>query len=148
MSESTHVVCPACSAVNRLPADKLAQGPKCGKCGEPVFAGKPVHLTDQNFEKQVGRSDIPVVVDFWAEWCGPCKMMAPQFEQAAAQMEPQVRFAKLDTEEAQATAARFGIRSIPTLALFKNGREVARQAGAMSAADIVRWVQANSAIQE
>ena len=144
MSDSTHVVCPSCSAVNRLPADKLDKGPKCGKCGERVFAGKPTHLTEQNFEKQIGRSDIPVVVDFWAEWCGPCKMMAPQFEQAAAQMEPQVRFAKLDTEEAQATAARFNIRSIPTLALFKGGREVARQPGAMSAADIVRWVQANS----
>ena len=145
MSASTHIVCPACSAVNRLPADRLGQGPRCGKCGERVFAGKPAHLTDQNFEKQVGRSDIPVVVDFWAEWCGPCKMMAPQFEQAAAQMEPQVRFAKLDTEEAQATAAKFNIRSIPTLMLFKNGREVARQPGAMSAADIVRWVQANGA---
>jgi thioredoxin 2 len=144
MSNSIHVVCPSCSAVNRLPADKLDKGPKCGKCGERVFAGKPTHLTDQNFEKQIGRSDIPVVVDFWAEWCGPCKMMAPLFEQAAAQMEPQVRFAKLDTEEAQATAARFNIRSIPTLALFKGGREVARQPGAMSAADIVRWVQANS----
>ena len=144
MSNSTHLVCPSCSAVNRLPADKLDKGPKCGKCGERVFAGKPTHLTEQNFEKQIGRSDIPVVVDFWAEWCGPCKMMAPQFEKAAAQMEPQVRFAKLDTEEAQATAARFNIRSIPTLALFKGGREVARQPGAMSAADIVRWVQANS----
>ena len=144
MSDSKHVVCPSCSAVNRLPADKLARGPKCGKCGERIFAGKPTRLTDQNFEKQVGRSDIPVVVDFWAEWCGPCKMMAPQFEQAAGQMEPQVRFAKLDTEEAQATAARFGIRSIPTLILFRDGRELARQPGAMGAADIVRWVQANS----
>jgi len=144
MSEAKHVVCPSCSAINRLPADKLAQGPKCGKCGERIFTGKPVALTDQSFERHVSRSDIPVVVDFWADWCGPCKMMAPQFEQAAGRMEPEVRFAKVDTEDARATAARFGIRSIPTLALFRGGREVARQAGAMSAADIVRWVQSNS----
>jgi thioredoxin 2 len=144
MSNSKHIVCPSCSAVNRLPAEKLASGPKCGKCGERIFQGKPTTLTDQNFEKQVSRSDIPVIVDFWAEWCGPCKMMAPQFEQAAGQMEPHVRFAKLNTDEAQATAARFNIRSIPTIALFRNGREVARQPGAMGAADIVRWVQANS----
>ena len=143
MSDAKHVVCPSCSAVNRLPATKLAAGPKCGKCSAPLFTGRPTELTDQSFERQVGRSDIPVVVDFWAEWCGPCKMMAPQFAQAAAQLEPNVRFAKLDTEAAQATAARFGIRSIPTVMLFRNGREVARQAGAMSAADIVRWVQAN-----
>ena len=144
MSNSKHIVCPSCSAVNRLPAEKLASGPKCGKCGERIFQGKPTTLTDQNFEKQVSRSDIPVIVDFWAEWCGPCKMMAPQFEQAAGQMEPHVRFAKLNTDEAQATAARFNIRSIPTIALFRNGREIARQPGAMGAADIVRWVQANS----
>ena len=144
MSNSKHIVCPTCSAVNRLPAEKLASGPKCGKCGERIFQGKPTTLTDQNFEKQVSRSDVPVVVDFWAEWCGPCKMMAPQFEQAAGQMEPHVRFAKLNTDEAQATAARFNIRSIPTIALFKNGREIARQPGAMGAADIVRWVQTNS----
>ena len=143
MSDAKHVVCPGCSAVNRLPAAKLAEGPKCGKCGAPLFTGQPVELTDQSFERQVGRSDIPVVVDFWAEWCGPCKMMAPQFAQAAAQLEPEVRFAKLDTEAAQATAARFGIRSIPTLMLFKDGREVARQPGAMGAADIVRWVQSH-----
>jgi thioredoxin 2 len=144
MSDSKHIVCPSCSAVNRLPADKLAKGPKCGKCGAPIFTGKPAELTDQSFERHVSRSDIPVVVDFWADWCGPCKMMAPQFQQAAQQLEPEVRFAKLDTDAAQATAARFNIRSIPTLALFKNGREVARQPGAMGAADIVRWVQANS----
>jgi len=143
MTNSKHIVCPTCSAVNRLPAEKLASGPKCGKCGERIFQGKPTTLTDQNFEKQVSRSDVPVVVDFWAEWCGPCKMMAPQFEQAAGQMEPHVRFAKLNTDEAQATAARFNIRSIPTIALFKGGREVARQAGAMGAADIVRWVRSH-----
>jgi thioredoxin 2 len=144
MNDATHIVCPGCNAVNRLPAAKLAEKPKCGKCAGLLFAGKPVALTDASFERHVSRSDIPVVVDFWAEWCGPCKMMAPQFEQAAAQLEPGVRLAKLDTEEAKATAARFNIRSIPTLALFKNGREVARQPGAMAAADIVRWVQANS----
>jgi thioredoxin 2 len=143
MSDAKHVVCPKCSAVNRLPAAKLAAGPKCGKCSAPLFTGQPTELTDQSFERQVGRSDIPVVVDFWAEWCGPCKMMAPQFAEAAAQMEPEVRFAKLDTEAAQATAARFGIRSIPTVMLFRKGREVARQPGAMSAADIVRWVQSH-----
>jgi thioredoxin 2 len=145
MADSKHIVCPSCSATNRLPAERLAQGPKCGKCGEPMFTGHPAELTDRNFQKHVSRSDIPVVVDFWAPWCGPCKMMAPQFESAAAELEPEVRFAKLNTDEQQATAARFGIRSIPTIALFRNGREIARQPGAMGAADIVRWVKANAA---
>ena len=127
-----------------MPEERLAEAPNCGQCGEKIFAGKPTELTDASFDKHVGRSDIPVVVDFWAEWCGPCKMMAPAFEQAAKELEPQVRLAKLNTEEAQNTAARFNIRSIPTIALFRNGQEVARQAGAMGAADIVRWVQANA----
>ena len=143
MSDVKHIVCPSCSATNRLPADKLERGPKCGKCGDRLFSGTPAVLTDANFEKHVSRSDVPVVVDFWAPWCGPCKMMAPQFEQAAKELEPGIRFAKLNTDEAQGTAARFNIRSIPTIALFRNGREVARQPGAMSAADIVRWVQAH-----
>ena len=143
MSDAKHIVCPSCSATNRLPAEKLGQGPRCGKCREPLFSGTPTVLTDANFEKHVSRSDVPVIVDFWAPWCGPCKMMAPQFEQAAKELEPGIRFAKLNTDEAQGTAARFNIRSIPTIALFRNGREVARQPGAMSAADIVRWVQSH-----
>jgi thioredoxin 2 len=144
MTESMHLVCPHCAAVNRIPSNRIGENPRCGKCREPVFTGQPTELSDSSFETHISRSDIPVVVDFWAPWCGPCKMMAPAFEQAAAQLEPGFRLAKLNTEEAQATAARFQIRSIPTLALFKNGREVARQPGAMGAADIVRWVQANS----
>jgi len=144
MSESKHLVCPHCAAVNRIPAERLADKPRCGKCGEAVFTGKPAELDDANFERHISRSDVPVVVDFWAPWCGPCKMMAPAFEQAAAQLEPGFRLAKLNTDEAQGTAARFQIRSIPTLALFRDGREVARQPGAMGTADIVRWVQAHT----
>ena len=145
MTESTHIVCPNCSAVNRLPAERLDRNPKCGKCGDRLFTGKPADLTDANFQQHVSRSDVPIVVDFWAPWCGPCKMMAPAFEQAAAELEPTVRLAKLNTESEQGTAARFNIRSIPTLALFRNGREIARQPGAMGAGDIVHWVRANSA---
>ena len=141
MSDTRHIVCPACGAVNRIPRARLGDRPSCGKCHQPLFQGRPVELTAANFERQVGRSDIPVLVDFWAPWCGPCKMMAPQFEQAARRLEPRLRLAKVDTEAEQALGARFGIRSIPTLALFRDGREIARQAGAMGAADIERWVQ-------
>ena len=142
MTESMHIVCPHCDAVNRIPARRLEHKPKCGKCHRPLFDARPVVLTAASFDRQVGRSDIPVLVDFWAPWCGPCKMMAPQFEQAAAQLEPRFRLAKVDTEAEQALGARFGIRSIPTLALFRGGREIARQPGAMGAADIQRWVRA------
>ena len=141
MNDSLHLVCPHCHAVNRVPASRLPQGPNCGQCHQPLFTAHPVELSSADFAKHITRNDIPVVVDFWAPWCGPCKMMAPQFIQAAGLMEPQVRFAKVNTEVEQGLGAQYGIRSIPTLALFKGGREVARQAGAMSAQDIVRWVR-------
>lgn len=144
MSESQHIVCPHCSAVNRIPSARLADRPKCGKCRETLFDARPVDLEGASFHKHISRNDIPVVVDFWAAWCGPCKMMAPAFAQAASQLEPHARLAKVDTDAEQAVAAQYNIRSIPTIVLFKNGREVARQPGAMGAADIVRWVRANS----
>lgn len=140
MSDVLHIVCPHCDAVNRIPTARLQEKPKCGKCHQPLFTAHPVELTVANFQKHISRNDIPVLVDFWAPWCGPCKMMAPQFEQAAAQLEPRVRLAKVNTEAQQALGAQFGIRSIPTLALFQGGGEIARQPGAMGAADIVRWV--------
>ncbi len=143
MSDSLHIVCPYCDAVNRIPTVRLNENPRCGKCHQPLFTAHPVELTGATFQKHISRSDIPVLVDFWAPWCGPCKMMAPQFEQAAAQLEPRVRLAKVNTEAEQALGAQYGIRSIPTLALFKNGKEIARQPGAMGAADIIRWVNGN-----
>jgi thioredoxin 2 len=142
MSDSLHIVCPHCDAVNRIPADRMQQAPRCGKCHEALFAAQPLELNASRFDKHLERNDIPLLVDFWAPWCGPCKMMAPQFEQAAKQLEPGIRLAKVNTESEQQLGARFGIRSIPTLALFRHGREIARQPGAMGAADIVRWAQA------
>ena len=144
MSNPLHIVCPACNATNRISADKLGAAPKCGKCRTPLFAKQPLELTTANFQSHINRNDIPVVIDFWAPWCGPCKMMAPAFKEAAAQLEPGVRLAKVNTEAQQALGAEFGIRSIPTMIMFRNGREVARQSGAMGSADIVRWVQANT----
>jgi thioredoxin 2 len=144
-SGTLHVVCPHCHTTNRVRQEDLARAPDCGNCHRALFAGKPANLDETAFDRHVTRGDLPVLVDFWAPWCGPCRMMAPAFEQAAAQLEPQVRVAKVNTEEAGSLGARLNIRSIPTLALFVSGREVARQAGAMGAADIVRWT--NSALQ-
>lgn len=143
MNDSLHLVCPHCHATNRMPAARLTEQPRCGQCHRPLFVAHPVELTAADFEKHLGHNDIPMLVDFWAPWCGPCRMMAPAYEQAAVQLEPHMRLAKVNTEEEQTLAARFGIRSIPTLVLFRQGREVARQAGAMGMADIVRWARAH-----
>ncbi|MCU7915266.1 MAG: thioredoxin TrxC [Candidatus Thiodiazotropha sp. (ex Gloverina cf. vestifex)] len=141
MSEAQHIVCPHCDGINRVPSDRLADGAKCGKCHRPLFSGQPLELDEARFTKHAQKSDIPLLVDFWAPWCGPCRMMAPAFEQAAAQLEPTVRLVKVNTEEAQQLGARFGIRSIPTLMLMRGGHEIARQAGAMDTAGIVNWVR-------
>ena len=142
MTESLIVVCPHCHAPNRVPEARLTDGGTCGKCRGALFTGEPVELDSSSFDRHIGRSGLPVLVDFWAPWCGPCRMMAPAFAQAARELEPGLRLAKVNTEEAQDLAARFGIRSIPTLALFRNGQEAARQAGAMDLAALRRWVQA------
>ena len=143
MNDMLHIVCPDCTSVNRLPSARLTQGPRCGKCKNMLFSGHPVELTSATFERHLSRSDIPVVVDFWAAWCGPCKIMAPAFAQAAVQLEPRVRLAKLNTEQEPAIAQQFGIRSIPTLAIFRGGREIARQSGALDINRLISWVQAH-----
>jgi thioredoxin 2 len=141
MSDPLHIVCPHCDAVNRVAPERLVDQPVCGKCSQALFTGRPVDVSSERFDKHVSRNDIPVLVDFWAAWCGPCKMMAPAYQQAAQRLEPRFRMLKVDTEASQDLAARFGIRSIPTLAVFSGGREVARQAGAMDAGSIVSWAQ-------
>ena len=141
-ADSLHIVCQHCHTTNRVRVADVRSRPDCGQCHRALFDGHPLALDTHSFERHIGRSQIPVLVDFWAPWCGPCRMMAPAFEQAAGLLEPDMRLAKLNTEEAQGLAARFNIRSIPTLALFVNGREVARQAGAFrSAQDIAQWAR-------
>ncbi len=141
MNDALHIVCPHCDTVNRVLAHKLKSQPVCGKCKQPLFQAQPLELTSANFQQHITRNDIPVLVDFWAPWCGPCRMMAPAFAQAAQLLEPEMRLAKLNTEAEQALASRFNIRSIPTLAIFSGGREIARQPGAMDATNIVRWAR-------
>lgn len=144
MNATNHIVCPHCAAVNRIPSDRLRDDPKCGKCHQALFGPKPADVSGEAFRQHVSRNDIPVVVDFWASWCGPCRMMAPEFERASAELGPAARLIKLNTENEQDVAAQFSIRSIPTMIMFRNGAEVARQSGAMRSADIIRWVQAQS----
>lgn len=136
-----HVVCPHCDSVNRLPEEKLGSGGKCGTCHQPLFSGQPLNLNSGRFARHSARSDIPLLVDFWAPWCGPCKMMAPVFEQAAAQLEPRMRLVKVNTEQEPALAAQFGIRSIPTLVVFKGGHEAERIAGAMDLPGLLNWAR-------
>jgi thioredoxin 2 len=140
-----HIVCPHCNSVNRIPREKNARAAKCGHCHQPIFAGRPVSVSAASFATHVQRNDIPVVVDFWAQWCGPCKVMAPVYERIASELEPELRFLKVDTEAEPELAARHNIRNIPTLVLFHKGAEIARQAGVMDAESLRSWLRRNAA---
>ena len=141
MNTPVHVVCGHCEAVVRVPRDKLSQTPSCPQCHQALLDGQPINLTSQNFDKHVQRNDLPVVVDIWAPWCGPCKTMAPQFATAAGVMATEARFAKLNSDEAQELAGRLGIRSIPTLILYRQGRALGRQSGVMDSTRLMQWLR-------
>lgn len=136
-----HYTCPHCATINHLPTDKALQEARCGRCKKSLFDGKPVELSDSNFNRFLTKNDLPVVVDFWASWCGPCQMMGPIFNDVCGQMQHQLRFAKVNTEQAQAVSAQLGIRSIPTLILFHGGKEIDRLAGALPAQQLTQWIQ-------
>ena len=142
---SLHVICPRCDGINRVPHAKLAAGGRCGSCHAPLFERHPLTLDEARFERHLEKSDLPLLVDFWAPWCGPCQAMAPEFEKAAARLEPRLRLVKVNVDEAPTLARRYGIRSIPTLLLLLHGRELARSAGAMSAAQLEAWLQRQQA---
>ncbi len=141
-----HIVCPQCAATNRIDESRLLESPVCGKCGAEIMAAKPVAISESAFAKFVEKTEVPVLVDFWAEWCGPCRMMAPQFEQAAKLL-PTLRLIKVDSDAAPRLSQQLGIRSIPSLVLFYQGREIARQAGVMPAAELAVWVGQQLAAQ-
>jgi len=141
MSASVHIVCPHCHSTNRVPTAKLNAGGKCGKCHEGLITDKPIELTQTTFNKHIRASDLPVIVDFWAPWCGPCKMMAPVFEQAAQQLKGKAILVKINTEVEQTLASQFNIRSIPTVAMFKAGQEINRSAGAMDLNSLTQWAE-------
>ena len=140
MSNKLHVVCGQCDSVVGLPSDRLGDAPHCPKCHAALFAGKPIELTAANFDKHISRTDLPLVVDFWAPWCGPCVAMAPHFDKVAHELEPKMRFAKLNTQDEPAPAGRFNIRSIPTMIVFRGGKELARQSGAMDSGRLAHWL--------